>query len=251
MDIYQKLFEQCTAYELNPPYEGEKIDEIRGITLPRDYINFMRLHNGGTFSNPNDEDDIKLVLFSLEEIREGHCYKLENGIWLGSEKSWHSEYQNTDTNTMTDFYGIDCSDAQSLYEAFYDDHIVIGFYASGTDESAPYIDLLAIDRESNFRCICDGDIEELGQHEFGTYVKTSHGGYVKYHACLYESPMGLLDANFGSDGKSYRIVDRSMLDVWKKKYDYYRSYGVVENPHWEYSCWDAEHGFQITNHKEE
>lgn len=241
MDTYQEIFEQCRPCQLNSPYRGEDIGEIRGIALPREYMAFLRLHNGGTFSNPNDDDAIKLVLFSLEEILKGDCYKLENGIWLGSEKSWRSEYQNSDTNTVTDCHGIDCVEAQSLYEAFYDDHIVIGFYESGDDESDPYVNLLAIDREGNYRSICDGDIEELGRHEFGTHVKTAHGGYAKYSVCLFETPMGLLDANRGSDGKGYQILDRSEIEIRKKKYDYYSPYGLEENPHWDYNFWDAEH----------
>ena len=241
MSTYLELFEQCMPYQLNPPFIGEEVREIRGIALPQDYIDFLHLHNGGTFSNPNDEDAIRLVLFSLEEIIKGDCYKLENGTWLGSEKSWRSDYQNSDTNTVTDCHGIDCSEAQNLYEAFYDDHIVIGFYESGDDESDPYVNLLAIDREGNYRSICDGDIEELGIHEFGTYVKTAYGGYVKYNVCLFESPMGLLDANRGSDGKGYQIVDRSEIEIRKEKYDYYRPYVLNQEPHWEYNFWDADH----------
>lgn len=34
------------------------------------------------------------------------------------------------------------------------------------------------------------------------------------------------------------------MEVWKKKYDYYRGYGLVENPCWEYNFWNAEHDDQ-------
>lgn len=241
MSTYLELFEHCKPYQLNPPYQGEEIRGVRGIALPQDYIDFLRLHNGGSFSNPNDEDAIRLVLFSLEEILKGDCYRDEDGYWLGSHRSQTHEYQNIDTQTVTTPNGVACEDSTALHQAFYDDHIVIGFYEEESGDSTPYVDLIAIDREGNYRTLCDGDAECLGRHEFGTYVNTAFGGYVKYHACLYESPMGLLDASCGPDGKGYRIADRLALDVWKKKYDYYRPYGIVENPHWEYNVWNADY----------
>ena len=244
MSRYEELFQKCVPFRLNPPYQGEEISEIRRIALPQDYIDFLRLHNGGTFSNPNDEDAIRLVLFSLEETIKGDCYKDEDGYWRGSARSQTQAYQNMATQTVTTPNGVVCVDATALYQAFYDDHIVIGFYEQESGDSTPYVDLIAIDREGNYRALCDSDAEELGRHEFGTYVKTDFDGYVKYHACLYESPMGLLDARRGPDGKAYKIVDRSEMEVWKKKYDYYRSYGLDENPHWDYNFWDADHDDQ-------
>lgn len=241
MRPFEEFFEAAKPYELNPPYEGVEIREIRGISLSQDYIEFMRAHNGGTFSNPNDADAIQLVLFSLEEVQKGDCYRDEDGYWLGSRRSQFHEYQNIDTQTVTTPNGIACEDSTALHQAFFDDHIVIGFYEQESRDSTPYVDLIAIDREGNYRAICDGDAENLGRHEFGTYVKTAYGGYVKYNVCLYESPMGLLNANRGPDGKNYQIVDRSKIEVWKKKYDYYRPDGIVENPHWDYNFWDADH----------
>ena len=241
MSAYDELFVKCSPFQLNPPYRGEEVSMIREIALPQDYINFLRLHNGGSFSNPNDDDANRLVLFSLEEIQKGDCYRDEDGYWLGSRRSQTHEYQNMDTNTNTTPNGVDCEDSTALHQAFFDDHVVVGYYETESRDSTPYVDLIAIDRKGNYRVLCDGDAEELGRHEFGTYVKTVFGGYVKYHACLYESPMGLLDAGRGSDGKGYRIVDHSEIEVWKKKYDYYRGYGLVENPHWEYNFWNADH----------
>lgn len=245
MSAYEELFQKCAPFQLNPPYQGEEIRWVRGIALPQDYMDFLRLHNGGTFSNPNDDDTNRLVLFSLAEIQKGDCYRDEDGYWLGSRRSQTHEYQNMDTNTDTTPNGVTCEDSTALYQAFYDDHIVIGFFEQESGDSAPYVDLIAIDREGNYRTLCDGDAEELGRHEFGTYVKTAFGGYVRYHACLYESPMGLLDANRGSDGKNYRIVDRSEIEIWKRKYDYYYPYGLGENPHWDYNAWNAEYDDQM------
>ncbi len=244
MSHYGELFRKCAPFRLNPPYRGEEVSMIRGIALPQDYIDFLCLHNGGTFSNPNDEDANLLVLFSLEEIQKGDCYRDEDGYWLGSRRSQTHEYQNMDTNTDTTPNGVSCDDSTALHQAFYDDHIVIGFYEQESGDSTPYVDLIAIDREGNYRALCDGDAEELGRHVFGTYVKTDFGGYVKYNVCLYESPMGLLDASRCPDGNGYRIIDRSVLDVWKEKYDYCRAYGLDEDPHWDYNAWNAEHDDQ-------
>lgn len=170
MSHYDELFMKCSPFLLNPPYQGEAISEIRGIVLPQDYIDFVRLHNGGAFSTPNDEDENQLVLFSLEEIQKGDCYRDEDGHWLGSRHSQTHEYQNIDTHTVTTPNGIACEDSTTLLQAFFDDHIVIGFYEQKSGDSAPYVDLIAIDREGNYRALCDGDAEELGRHEFGTYI---------------------------------------------------------------------------------
>ena len=187
MSAYDELFMKCAPFLLNPPYRGEIVSGIRGIALPQDYIDFLRLHNGGRFSNPNDGEENRLVLFSLEEIIKGDCYKDEDGYWLGSHRSQSREYQNMDTNTITTPNGVTCEDSVALHQAFFDDHVVIGFCETASGGAAPYVDLIAIDRDGNYRELCDGDAEELGRHEFGTYVKTDFGGYVKYHACLYES----------------------------------------------------------------
>ena len=254
MPANDELFMKCSPFQLNPPYQGGEISEIRSIVLPQDYIDFLRLHNGGTFSNPNDDGANRLVLFSMEEIQKGDCYRDEDGYWLGARRSQTHEYQNMDTNTDTTPNGVACEDSTALHQAFYDDHSVIGFFEKESGDSTPYVDLIAIDREGNYRALCDGDAECLGRHEFGTYVNTAYGGYVKYHVCLYESPMGLLDANRGSDEKNYRIVDRSEIEIWKRKYDYYRPYGLDDNPHWDYNAWNAEHddqyGWKGTSMKE-
>ena len=56
--------------------------------------------------------------------------------------------------------------------------------------------------------------------------------------------MGLLNVNGMFEGKRYRIVDCSEIEVLQEKYDRYRAYGLEENPHWDYSSWDADHDDQ-------
>lgn len=49
-----------------------------------------------------------------------------------------------------------------MYQTFYDDHIVMGYYEVDSGSSAPSVDPVAIDRKGNYRVLCDGDAEELG-----------------------------------------------------------------------------------------
>lgn len=54
------------TFEFNTPYLGETIEKINEVVLPKDYIEFMKKHNGG-------EDDIGetwLILYPLEELKE-------------------------------------------------------------------------------------------------------------------------------------------------------------------------------------
>lgn len=58
--------ENWGSFEFNELYDGEPIDSVNGIALPKQYLEFMREHNGG-------EEDIGenwLVLFPLEELEE-------------------------------------------------------------------------------------------------------------------------------------------------------------------------------------
>lgn len=34
-------------FEFNAPYEGEEIRSVNDVTLPAQYLNFMKEHNGG------------------------------------------------------------------------------------------------------------------------------------------------------------------------------------------------------------
>lgn len=237
MGKYEAYLRQFQQVQLNPPYAGEEILQIRGIALPEDYRRFLRAHNGGVLR----QDDSRLVIFSLEEILKGDCFRDDEGYYLGSARSQSQEYQNPDTQTCTTPNGISCEDSKALYQAFYDDHVVIGYREKEASAGYPYVTLIAIDRAGNYRMLCDGDGENLGRYEFGTCVKTPFGGYVRYDVCLYESPMGLLEVRAGSGDKLYRIVSPDTLEEWKKKYSFFRKYGLQKNPHWEYDILDAEH----------
>lgn len=53
-------------FEFNAPYEGEFQRIINGVELPKEYIEFMKLHNGGE----GDVGESWLVLFPMEELQE-------------------------------------------------------------------------------------------------------------------------------------------------------------------------------------
>ncbi len=54
-------------FEFNPPYEGEKITKINGVKLPKNYLAFMKQHNGGEGETAGGS---WLVLFPLEELQQ-------------------------------------------------------------------------------------------------------------------------------------------------------------------------------------
>ena len=53
-------------FEFNNPYEGKIINEINGVELPRQYIDFMLLHNGGE----GDLGETWFILYPMEELEE-------------------------------------------------------------------------------------------------------------------------------------------------------------------------------------
>ncbi len=117
-------------------------------------------------------------------------------------------------------------DAPSLYQAFFDNHVVIGCQQW---EKYRY-DLIAIDKDGYYRVVHDGAAESLPMHAFGTRVETSFSFYVQYKDCLYESPVGLIEPAYCG----YRIVPREMLDEWKAKFYSYREPRLKEPPAWPY-----------------
>lgn len=82
-------------FEFNPPYTGDEVTSINGVTLPEQYLNFMKIHNGGV----GDIGETWLVLYGLEELQElNEAYEiarfLPDHIIIGS-------------NGGGEFYGID------------------------------------------------------------------------------------------------------------------------------------------------
>lgn len=52
-------------FEFNPPYIGKEIEKINKVVLPKQYINFMKKHNGGE----GDIGETWFVLYPLEELQ--------------------------------------------------------------------------------------------------------------------------------------------------------------------------------------
>ena len=76
------------SFEFNNPYVGEPIESVNGIELPKQYLDFMREHNGGE----GDIGEAWLVLFPLEELEEiNYDYEIDKylpgHIIIGSDGS--------------------------------------------------------------------------------------------------------------------------------------------------------------------
>ena len=54
------------TFEFNTPYLGETIEKINEVVLPKDYIEFMKKHNGGE----GDIGETWLIIYPLEELKE-------------------------------------------------------------------------------------------------------------------------------------------------------------------------------------
>ena len=61
-------------FEFNAPYEGDVIEKINEVVLPKDYVEFMKKHNGGE----GDIGEAWLVLYPMEELQEMMIMKLKN-----------------------------------------------------------------------------------------------------------------------------------------------------------------------------
>ena len=58
--------EKWGMFEFNTPYIGKNIGKINDVVLPKDYIEFMKKHNGGE----GDIGETWLILYPLEELQE-------------------------------------------------------------------------------------------------------------------------------------------------------------------------------------
>ena len=223
----------------NCPYIGTDIREVRGIALPQDYMDFLRMHNGGVINNlkrnPKPHTlkfpSWKLVFFSIEDILSERRYCYDN-IWLGSEHSIGGTYQNIYTQTETTRKGTDRCDAPHLYKLFFDNHVVIGYYAWWTSKQHYRYDIIAIDKDGRYRILRDGMAENVQTHWFGTNVTHEFGSYVKYNNCVYETPLGLMDLT--STGRQ-AFISREELEAYKAKYDSYRGPRDILPAEWKYA----------------
>ncbi|WP_102286830.1 SMI1/KNR4 family protein [Eisenbergiella massiliensis] len=82
-------------FAFNEPYIGNEIKQINNVVLPKQYLEFMKMHNGGQ----GDIGETWLELFTLEdlqEINDDYCIEdfLPDHIIIGS-------------NGNGELYGID------------------------------------------------------------------------------------------------------------------------------------------------
>ena len=52
------------SFEFNNPYVGEPIESVNGIELPKQYLDFMREHNGGE-GDIGEVDKLRLHLYLI------------------------------------------------------------------------------------------------------------------------------------------------------------------------------------------
>ena len=83
------------SFVFNEPYIGNEIKQINNVVLPKQYLEFMKKHNGGQ----GDIGETWLELFTLEnlqEIKDDYCIRdfLPDHIIIGS-------------NGNGELYGID------------------------------------------------------------------------------------------------------------------------------------------------
>lgn len=74
-------------FEFNEPYSGEFDTVIYGVELPKEYVEFMKEHNGGE----GDTGESWIVLFPIEELKEinddYHDFLPDGNIIIGSNGS--------------------------------------------------------------------------------------------------------------------------------------------------------------------
>ena len=82
-------------FEFNEEYTGDDILEINDVTLPKQYIDFMKQHNGGE----GDIGESWFVLYKLEELQQiNDDYNV---------KEYLPEHIIIGSNGGGEFYGID------------------------------------------------------------------------------------------------------------------------------------------------
>ena len=77
--------DKCGNFVFNEPYIGNEIKQINNVVLPKQYLEFMKKHNGGQ----GDIGETWLEFFTLEdlqEINDDYCIEdfLPDHIIIGS-----------------------------------------------------------------------------------------------------------------------------------------------------------------------
>ena len=76
LEFYSEVndMEKWGTFKFNTPYIGEMIEKINEVVLSKDYIEFMKKHNGGE----GDIGETWLILYPLEELQEiNDAYEIE------------------------------------------------------------------------------------------------------------------------------------------------------------------------------
>ena len=147
---------------LNPSPAESIPSAIRGFSLPADYISFLSEHNGAHLIADRSElqlDEVHVILFSLEEVASCSRCRDSFGGYLGSELTMSGEFQNTAPGIRTTANETPIHQAQTLFERFHLDHLIIGYVWSWWEEPIRYINLIGIGHDGLFFLAGDMSIE--------------------------------------------------------------------------------------------
>lgn len=104
-----------SEFEFNGPYIGKEINKINNIDLPRQYVEFMKEHNGGE----GDIDETWFILYPIDKLQEmNDLYEISDvlpgHIIIG-------------TNGGGEFYGIDSDGYYFNVSSMFDEEDIILF----------------------------------------------------------------------------------------------------------------------------
>ena len=127
-EMVYSLADNSTFFRGLPPASEEDLREFRneiGLTFPRDYLSFLRLHNGfGKLS--------ELGLLRIEDV--GIARQRVKGLLLHAEKSVKSEGRAVDPGSFIPFYeAYGLSSFQCFYADWYPGSEMGNVYLSGID----------------------------------------------------------------------------------------------------------------------
>ena len=135
---------------------------IRGFPLPPDYRELMARQDGAHLvfdRSALDLDEVHIVLFSLQDIIDGSCYRDSFGGYLGSELTMREDFQNVPLGIRTTANDTPYDLAPKLFQQFYRDYLVIGYVWAYWEEPIRYIQLLGVDKDGAYIIARDWGIE--------------------------------------------------------------------------------------------
>lgn len=129
-ELIYSLEDNSSFFRGLPPAHAQDIEEFKqevGILLPRDFLSFLRLHNGfGKLS--------ELEILSIEEIPDGRRRVME--LFLQAQEPVKSGEAMVDPGSLVPFYEADgLSSFQCFYSDWYPNSEMGNVFVSGIDQT--------------------------------------------------------------------------------------------------------------------